>query len=373
MSTIFLLSHVPIPRFIKRIEIANKKTNTTVIYWNRKNVNETQYTLPQEVHIKRINLKAPQGKPLLRIFPLIFFVIISLLNLIRMKPKTIHVGNIDMLMISVIYKRIFNKNVNIIYEIGDLPNFIINKPSSRFKKVIKKYFIRIEKQLCLNINTLILTSPFFWENYYSEFIPKFKYLLILNVPKSTTFKNFVKKDRNYKELTIGFIGSIRYKEQIKMLIDATNELENVKVIIAGSGRDTEYIKNYIKDKKNVFYMGPYNFEKDAANLYSDIDCIYSVYNTKLNNVRLAYPNKLYEAIICNLPIIVSKDTELANFVSHNNIGFAVDDNDVFELQSLINKIEKNRDILVPVSKSINEIQENYVYEIYEKKIFSLYS
>lgn len=372
MSTVFLLSHVPIPRFIKRIEIANEKVNTTVIYWNRKNENETQYTLPQEVYIKRVNLKAPQGKPLIRLFPLILFVIISLSNIIHMRPKTVHVGNIDMLIISVIYKKIFNKNVNIIYEIGDLPNFVINKPQSRFKKIIKKYFIGLERYLCLNINTLILTSPYFWENYYSEFVPKSKYLLILNVPKSKTFKNFVKKDRNNKELTIGFIGSIRYKEQIKMLIDATNELENVKVVIAGSGRDTEYIKNYIKDKKNVFYLGPYNFEKDAAKLYSDIDCIYSVYDTNLYNVRIAYPNKLYEAIICKIPIIVSKETELANFVTNKNIGFAINDNDVCELKSLLKKIEKNRDILLPLSNSINEIQEKYLYESYEKRVSNLY-
>ena len=54
-----------------------------------------------------------------------------------------------------------------------------------------------------------------------------------------------------------------------------------------------------------------------------MDLIWSVYDTSLQNVRIAMPNKFYEAILSRIPIVVAENTYLANRVYKAGIGICV--------------------------------------------------
>src|SRR5699024_11797072 len=87
---------------------------------------------------------------------LIFFNFKSLKKMKKFKPKNLNVGNFDMFLIAYIYKQFINRNVNVIYEVGDLPEIIFKK------NIISKIYIKAEKRLLNKVNFLILTSPYFW-------------------------------------------------------------------------------------------------------------------------------------------------------------------------------------------------------------------
>ena len=66
------------------------------------------------------------------------------------------------------------------------------------------------------------------------------------------FSNIPKKER--PNFTIGFIGSVRYVEQLKMLIDAVEESgSNIHILIAGDGPGYDEIERYCRAKLLSIY------------------------------------------------------------------------------------------------------------------------
>lgn len=145
--------------------------------------------------------------------------------------------------------------------------------------------------------------------------------------------------------TIGFIGGIRYINQMKMLVDVAGEL-GCNVLFAGAGGtsgDYEEIKKYCAGKDYVLFTGKYDYEKEIAQLYGRVDCVYAVYDADNPNVRIALPNKLYESIVCELPIVVAKDTYLSELVQKWGVGVAVSHNNKGELKDKFERLMNDKE------------------------------
>lgn len=364
-----LIARIPNPRTLKRIKVLERFYDITLLYWDRGLDIKEEFEINKKNTVKQILVRAPQGKPLARIIPLMKFSCISLRILKFSRPNIIHAENLDMLFIASIYKFLFDRKTKIIYEVADLPKYTFVKRIRSPRSLIARFLQQVEKKLTSSISKLILTSPYYWDEYFSKFIDRDKYLFIPNAPSRNLFNKYKKKqNRNF---TIGFIGSVRYVKQLKMLIDAVGEIdEDVKVFIAGSGPGYEDILEYSKGKDYIEMYGPYNYEKEIINLYEKVDCVYAVYDTKLNNVKIALPNRLYEAIVCEIPIIAAKGTKLGQFIEENKIGITVNDNDKEELKDALRSLTKEK--LIFYQQNCNRIKSNYYYEENSKKLLDVY-
>lgn len=221
------------------------------------------------------------------------------------------------------------------------------------------------------ISKLILTSPYFWNAYFEKFLDESKYLFIPNAPSKKIFNEYEKKVHD--NFTIGFIGSVRYVPQLKMLIDAVEELnKDIQVFIAGSGPGYAEIAEYSRDKSFVDIYGPYNYEKEIVSLYEKVDCIYSVYNIELENVKIALPNRLYESIVCELPIIAAKGTVLGDFIQDKMIGITVKYNDKEELKKELLRMVKSKKDMELYRGNCKRIKEDYYYENNSKVLLNAY-
>ena len=72
-----------------------------------------------------------------------------------------------------------------------------------------------------------------------------------------------------------------------------------------------------------------------ASIYAGIDWVLSAYDADYENVRYAEPNKLYESIFFETPIIVSRGTFLAERVESLGVGLSVDASKEDEVVSLV--------------------------------------
>lgn len=331
-----------------------------LIYWDRQLKIEAVYSIPKGVKTYRIAIRAVLGQWFRRLIPLIRFLIRAFRLLNSIRPDAIHCGGLDMLLIGWLYKKLFAHGLKLIYEVADLPNITYNQKAGIKARWLKVVFRTLEKHLCKAACLLIVTSPYFWSEYYSHLVPKSKIMFIPNAPEKRLFGAF--KKRIHENFVIGFIGLIRYPDQIKMLIDATENLQGVKVLLAGEGKDYEKIKTYCERRSHVVFYGPYNYETEVVKLYSEIDCVYAVYDTRIDNVRVALPNKLYEAIVCELPIIAAEGTALGKFVTEEGIGFAVPDNDVDILRKVILRMVTDRCILDKFRRRLQELKPDYYAE-----------
>ncbi|MDD4781089.1 MAG: glycosyltransferase [Tissierellia bacterium] len=365
-----LISHIPNPRILKRIQVLENEFEITLLYWDRDLEIKESFEINGKNSVESILVKAPQGKPFNRIIPLLKFAYIAINHLSGIKPDIIHAANLDMLFVANIYLVIFNRGTKIVYEVGDLPKYSFIKKINSPKAILAKLLQYIEKRLTCRVSKIILTSPYFWLEYFSKFIQDDKYLFIPNAPLKKVFNKYEKK---YHDIfTIGFIGSVRYGDQLKMLIDVAEEIGNLKVLIAGSGPEYQEIKEYTKNKDFVEIYGPYNYEKEIVSLYEIIDCTYAVYNTKFSNVKVALPNRLYESIVCEIPIIGTKRTVLGKFIEENQIGVNIND-DKIELKDALLKLINSPKLMEYYQENCKKIKSNYYYENNSELLLTQYT
>lgn len=366
-----IIARIPNPRTLKRIKVLEDNFSISLLYWDRDLKVKETFEINEKNEVAQILVKAPQGRPLARIIPLTRFFYFCINELKSISPDIIHAENLDMLLIAYIYKKIYNHNTKIVYEVADLPKYSFYRKINSVKALISIGLQYLEKKLIKSISKLILTSPYFWDKYFSKFVGEDKYLFIPNAPYKELFSKYTKK--SHENFTIGFIGSVRYVEQLKMLIDAIDELDKgIKLFVAGSGPGYKEILDYSKDKTFVEIYGPYNYEKEVVELYERVDCIYSVYDTKLHNVRIALPNRLYESIVCEIPIIGAKGTVLGKFIEDNKIGFTVNSNDKEELKNKLLSLIESEKKLNYYQENCKEIKKDYYYENNSKKLLIEY-
>jgi glycosyltransferase involved in cell wall biosynthesis len=373
LDLVFLLSHVPNPRIYKRMKIAKDIFDIHAIYWKRSFKSFKTFFEDEKINkYEVIDSNKEYNLSLFERLSFIFkFMIKSIKLLKKIKPSIIHCEHLDMLFISYVYKFLFNKKVSIVYEVADLHNLIYND-SKKIKRILtKKIFVNIEDFLTKKVDKMIITSPYFYDFYYKKFKHKLEYFYIPNAPEKSIFKD-VKFSTENNEITIGFIGAVRYFEQLKMLVDVAGKYKNIHVFIAGSGSSYNKINEYCSDLNFVDIYGPYDYETEVVNLYSRVDMIYSVYDSKSKNVRVALPNRLYEAIVSEKPIIASSNTKLGEFIEEKKIGFTVDDQSPKDLDQLLKKLSNGIISLSRYKNNCKSIKDEYYMDFYKDKIKDLY-
>lgn len=336
MKICFMQMHIPNPRTNKRIAVAKQVGDVSVIcvrratqdIWEPVHTDVPHYTFPLDIPTSKEIVK--------RYFVGRRFSSLAYKKLLEIKPDVLYIGGLDMLCIACKYKR--NHNCRIIYEVADLRECFIEIPRSLKSKLMRSILSCIEKTSFVEVDYLALTSMKFYDIYYRNLIDKSRVIFVPNTPDVSVFENYQHKRGG--DFTVGFIGGIRYLKQMKMLVNAT-EIVGCKVLFAGAGgSDNDYksITEYCSKKPHVTFTGKYDYIAQIADLYSLVDCVYAVYDANNPNVKIALPNKLYESVLCGLPIIVAKNTYLSEVVETLGIGCSVASESQSELVECIRSI-----------------------------------
>ena len=356
MVVCVLLTHVPNPRINKRIESIKEIADVHVICIRR----PRQDLWDPSVDVKHIvyDIDLPDSKNLIkRLLVSRSFQKKALKAMLEIKPDVIYTEGLDTLMIACKY--IKHAKAHIFFEVADLRESYIIKPKGVKNKVLTSILLNREKQAFKQVELLVVTSPKFYEMHYSSLIPAEKALFIPNAPEQSAFLNYQKKKDG--TFTIGFIGGIRYIDQMKMLVDAANSTD-CRVLFAGGGfsmAEYEEIMDYCQGMPNIQFTGKYDYKTEIAGLYGMVDCVYAVYNADNPNVRIALPNKLYECILCGLPILVAKGTYLSQLVDEWGVGVSVDHKRREDLVNALNQL-KTRGALYQALTAACEERKNVI-------------
>lgn len=143
--------------------------------------------------------------------------------------------------------------------------------------------------------------------------------------------------RNHGNLRIGFVGKIRFESVLSFADFFCSSFPQHEFHFYGafcSERDKEMF-SILSALPNCFFHGAYKNPGDLADIYADIDLVLATYDVRFENVRYAEPNKLYEAIFFETPIIVSSGTFLSERVEKLNIGFSLDASDRSQVVSFV--------------------------------------
>ena len=185
---------------------------------------------------------------------------------------------------------------------------------------------------------------------------------LVHLPNYPEVENYNGCEKTQSDkLRVSYIGAVRQYAELKNLMDACRNIDNVNVSIHGSGVVYKNLNDIKKEYNNVFVTGKYDFS-ESAKLYSETDILYALYPTSSIQYIISYPVKFFEAIITKTPIIVNRGTVLEDFVNESGIGFAVDGSDTNEIRELIQYINENRYILDEKISNLEKIQYDYSWE-----------
>lgn len=196
-----------------------------------------------------------------------------------------------------------------------------------------------------------------------------KLLYVPNYPETKNLLDCEKTQSN--KLRISYIGAVRQYNELKNLMDAAMNLDNIQISIHGAGVSYNSLKAIEKYYRNTKITGKYHFSQ-SAELYSKADLLYVVYDMKLDNWKKGYPVKFFEAIITKTPVIVSRGSVLEEFLKEHDIGFVVNGSNIEEIRKLIMDIRDNRNLLEEKIKNLEKIQYDYTWDKVVKNLDEIY-
>lgn len=362
MRILILCDHYPLsPRVIKmRNSLMELYPNSIVrvFAWNREN------NVVNEDYVETFNQSLGYGNKIKKALNLVRFIKQAGIYVKKFKPTYIHAIDVEMLLTSVL----ISNGQKIIYEVYDI-KFFRNKILNEIRE--KTEFFALKKY----VDSMILASPFFEIYYNDNKMQNIKKVTINNKPSKEVL---LKKRSNYmaqykgkieNKLVVGFIGTIRYKEILINLINASKELDNIVILLAGDGPYFEHIKTYINEngfKSKVIMTGRYS-NYDLKDIYDACDYIWAAYPNKDLNVKYAISNKFFESIIFRKKVIVSESTMLGEYVYKSDNGLTVNPYSVDDIMLLLKSLKRYE-----CKKANNSLKEGLYWEDEHHKLLNIY-
>ena len=127
---------------------------------------------------------------------------------------------------------------------------------------------------------------------------------------------------NDKGIVICYFGTLVKNRGSEFIYNLLLSNSDIDVVCAGWISD-KYSEDLLRHQK-VKYLGVINQEEANQYLSQYADYLLAIYpENNLNNLN-ASPNKIYDAIHAEVPVIINKNIKVSNFVLENNTGVVVD-------------------------------------------------
>lgn len=189
---------------------------------------------------------------------------------------------------------------------------LINRPR------IQKVWLKIEKTILPKLKTSYTVCQSIADYYNSKYQTNFK--VIKNLPIESV--NLKKKNSNSKEKIIIYQGALNLGRGVELMIKTMQYLENYKFIIAGEGDISSELKLLVKNldlyDKVVFLGRKKPTELKEITLNTDLGISFE--EDLGLNYRFALPNKIFDYINAQIPILVSNLPEMKRIVEDYNVG-----------------------------------------------------
>lgn len=224
-----------------------------------------------------------------------------------------------------------------IYEESDLVHtYIRNKHVKKLLEVIDKRIIR------QSLLTVFTSEGFVRFHYGDKKIPNGMVVPNRLTPEIVNYPVAEKKKVDATRLSIGFVGAVRFRSLYNFAETILQTFPNHEFHFYGSinsNRDGDF--QSLDKYPNCFFHGAFKNPQDLPHIYSQIDLLVSTYDLVEENVKYAEPNKLYESIYFETPIIVTSGTYLAEKVKELGIGYDVNAMDSDEVVKFVENLNES--------------------------------
>jgi len=318
-------------RVLKTLRTLSKRYSTLALGWDRKGIYNDEKMKKElkwnrndvsNIAVKILNVRAPFNQesiisylPMVIYFPVFWTWVFFSLS--KERPKIVHACDLDTVLPAFLYKLLFRRKM--ILDVYDryamtlYDRYALTFMPAKFRllrsllNVFEEFFSK-RSDVLINISEDVLLT---FRNK-----PK-NCIIIRNCPDDVNINKIQSKDNDI--FTIVYTGAIWRKTRgLEYIIAAVKDITDVQLVLAGWYRDKDKaFLDEIVQMPNVKYRGVLP-PIDALILESSSDAMIALYEPKLLLYSIALPNKLFDAMMCGVPLITNLSSKLVN-----EAGFAI--------------------------------------------------
>lgn len=322
--------------------------------------------LENNIYIKRVSLFNVKKRSIMYLY----YYLYVFLFIIFKRPKMINIHTLEFLPLALIAK-IFR--IKVIYDAHELETEKANFKGFRknISKIIERIFIKFT-------HGVIVVGDAIADHYKKMYPSMERPFVVLNTPsyKEITKKDLFRENFNIKKEQIIFLyqGALSQGRGIEIILDTfkNRKDKNSVIVFMGYGALQDEIINITKVYKNIFFQPavPHNMILDYTSS-ADVGISGLVDLSSCLSYYYSLPNKIFEYLMAELPIIVPNAIEMKNFVLEKQVGVVLNENNCEELNKAINymiEIDRNKFHL-----NIINTKNTYNWEFQEKVLMKLYN
>lgn len=222
---------------------------------------------------------------------------------------------------------------------GHLAGLKGKKMKQGFWRIVEKFFITKVDHI---ITTGILDSEFLINNYRVN-----EPILLRNLPRyykpkeEHNLRLLFRINHNQKILL--YQGVIHKGRGLHPTLKALKELKDCVLVIIGDGEFEDYYRKLAKEmgiNEQVIFVGKVN-QDEILSYTKTADVGLSIIENMSLSYYYALPNKLFEYIMAEIPVIVSNLPQMKKIVEDHNVGLVVDLDNPDELVDAIKQLTEN--------------------------------
>ncbi|PCJ01396.1 MAG: glycosyl transferase group 1 [Flavobacteriales bacterium] len=212
---------------------------------------------------------------------------------------------------------------------------LVNRPK------VQQFWKRIERNILPKLKHVLTVSPSIAELFKQEYNIDVK--LLRNVPALNKNSVDVENIKIEGKKILIYQGAINVNRGIEYMVKAMQYIDNAFLYIAGYGDVSNEIEQLITSlslQEKVKMLGEIPLEK-LHGYTQQADLGLSLEEDMGLNYRFALPNKLFNYIQAELPVLVSYLPEMKNLVNQYQLGETIEKHDAKHIAEKINSMLSN--------------------------------
>ena len=266
-----------------------------------------------------------------------------------------------------------------------LPNYLISKlqnkkivfdshelfpeiPELVHRPKVKKVWLALEKHILPKLKNNYTVCNSIAEFYKNKYQSNFR--TIKNLPSKKEVKKGAFSFDTKGEKIILYQGALNVGRGIELMIETMHFLQNHLLVLIGSGDISKSLKNKVSEENlndKVFFLGKINPET-LHKLTPLADLGLSLEEDLGLNYRFALPNKIFDYIQGEVPILVSNLPEMSKVISAYKVGEIVKNRTPEKLAKQIKEVlEKEYTKELKLAKTV------LIWEQQEEKLIAIFN
>tara|TARA_R110002049_G_scaffold268074_1_gene444563 strand:+ start:154 stop:1251 length:1098 start_codon:yes stop_codon:yes gene_type:complete len=257
------------------------------------------------------------------------------------------------------------KNIELVYDSHEL---FSEGPELQGRKFVQGFWRKLEDFFLPKVQNSYTVSQSIAEFYDAKYQNKMG--LIRNIPLKKDVLEVDEVTFPTNKRTILYQGVLNPGRGLEPMIKALHFIDDLDLIIIGYGKVENELKAFVTEQnmdERVHFLG--RIAREKLFNYTKLATLGMVLEEPLGlSFKYSLPNKLFDYIHAEIPIIAGNMPEISRIVNEYKVGILVDDYQPENIAKSINNLLNDESLLLEIKRNQQKAKEVLCWEIESKKL-----